>query len=79
MSEKEAFSQIEIAVYDEFRDAERWLVKPNPDAPDLGVCIQYQEWDEEHHQYLNKGRVICIGNGCAEQLADALHTTIGVM
>lgn len=36
----------------------RYLVRPNPDAPDCGVDVSYQEWSKEHQGWSDVGLLV---------------------
>lgn len=36
----------------------RYLVRPNPDAPDCGVDVSYQEWNKEQQSWSNVGLLV---------------------
>ena len=70
MSE-EAFNETLVATHDEFGNDYRWLTKPNPDAPDCGIMVEYQEW-EPNDRYWKTKQDFVIGIKGGKALGEAL-------
>ena len=67
----EAFNETLVATFDEHGNDYRWLTKPNPDAPDCGVMVEYQEWEPNDRYWKTKSDFV-IGVGGANVLGEAL-------
>jgi len=67
-----AYFDMVFHLTDEYGDGYQWMVRPNPDAPDAGVEVQYQEFEQESRQWKDKGSALVIGVHGAELLGKAL-------
>ena len=63
-------------VYDEYGGCYRWVVAPNPDAPNDGAIIKYQEFNKDSGQW-DTHTSMCIGIEVASKLGEALTRLSG--
>lgn len=71
-----AFMETCFVIYDENGSDYRWVVSPNPDAPDYGVQIEYQEI--EPTKAWRSVNSMTFTKKAAGLIAEALEATIHV-